>query len=85
MKRFWRRFDDVIAFDPPSEREVELLLAVSFHFPHISILQRLSVTGEHVLCHIERFCIDAIKKGCAEKAKSVSELSLRLRFARVPS
>lgn len=71
----WRRFDDVISFDPPSEREVELLLARQFaNFPaHFDLATTISKLASMSYADIERTCIDAIKKAVLKKRKSVSE------------
>ena len=71
----WRRFDDVVSFDPPGEREIALLLARQFanfppHFDLESISPKLIGMS---YADIERVCVDAIKKAVLKKRKSVSE------------
>lgn len=71
----WRRFDDILSFDPPSEREIALLLTREFanfpaHFDLDTIVAKLAGLS---YADIERVCIDAIKKAVLKKRKSVSE------------
>ncbi|WP_065752326.1 AAA family ATPase [Bradyrhizobium paxllaeri] len=71
----WRRFDEVVSFDPPGEKEVALLLARQFanfppHFNIESISPKLMGMS---YADIERICVDAIKKAVLKKRKSVSE------------
>ncbi|MBR0690705.1 ATP-binding protein [Bradyrhizobium manausense] len=71
----WRRFDDVVSFDPPEEREIALLLSRQFanfpvHFDVESMSQKLKGMS---YADIERVCFDAIKKAVLKRRKSVSE------------
>lgn len=71
----WRRFDEVVLFEAPGEREVAQLLARLFaNFPAnfdvtISINKLIGMS----YADIERVCIDSIKKAVLKKRKSVSE------------
>jgi AAA+ superfamily predicted ATPase len=71
----WRRFDDVVSFEAPGEREIALLLAREFaNFP--ANFDPTTSTGKLAgmsYADIERVCIDAIKKAVLKKRKSVSE------------
>jgi len=71
----WRRFDDVISFEPPTEREIGLLLARQFaNFPaHFDLAAPISKLAAMSYADIERICVDAIKKAVLKKRKSVSE------------
>jgi SpoVK/Ycf46/Vps4 family AAA+-type ATPase len=71
----WRRFDDILSFDPPSEREIALLLARQFaNFPaHFDLDAPINKLVGMSYADIERICIDAIKKAVLKKRKSVSE------------
>jgi SpoVK/Ycf46/Vps4 family AAA+-type ATPase len=72
----WRRFDDVLSFDPPTEREIALLLARQFaNFPaQFDLALPISKLMGMSYADIERICIDAIKKAVLKKRKSVSEM-----------
>ena len=71
----WRRFDDIVSFDLPNEREIALLLAREFaYFPaHFDLATPISKLIGMSYADIERVCIDAIKKAVLKKRKSVSE------------
>jgi SpoVK/Ycf46/Vps4 family AAA+-type ATPase len=71
----WRRFDDILSFDLPTEREIELLLTRQFaNFPaHFDLSTTISKLVGLSYADIERICIDAIKKAVLKKRKSVSE------------
>ncbi|MDQ2081717.1 ATP-binding protein [Xanthobacteraceae bacterium Astr-EGSB] len=71
----WRRFDDILSFDPPTEREITLLLSRQFaNFPaHFDLATPVSKLVGMSYADIERICIDAIKKAVLKKRKSVSE------------
>jgi SpoVK/Ycf46/Vps4 family AAA+-type ATPase len=71
----WRRFDDVLSFDPPGEREIALLISRQFaNFPTHFDLESVSpkLVGMSY-ADVERVCMDAIKKAVLKKRKSVSE------------
>jgi SpoVK/Ycf46/Vps4 family AAA+-type ATPase len=71
----WRRFDDILSFEPPTEREIGSLLARQFaNFPaHFDLATPISKLVGLSYADIERICIDAIKKAVLKKRKSVSE------------
>jgi SpoVK/Ycf46/Vps4 family AAA+-type ATPase len=71
----WRRFDEVVSFDPPGEKEVALLLARQFaNFPpHFDLADMAAKLVGMSYADIERICIDAIKKAVLKMRKSVSE------------
>jgi SpoVK/Ycf46/Vps4 family AAA+-type ATPase len=72
----WRRFDDVVSFDPPTEREIRLLLERQFaNFrAHFDLATPVSKLAGMSYADIERICIDAIKKAVLKRHKSVSEM-----------
>jgi SpoVK/Ycf46/Vps4 family AAA+-type ATPase len=71
----WRRFDDVVSFDPPGEREIAQLLARQFaNFPaHFDATMSIGKLAGMSYADIERICVDAIKKAVLKKRRSVSE------------
>ncbi|MBC7792129.1 MAG: AAA family ATPase [Clostridia bacterium] len=71
----WRRFDDVVPFDVPGEREIAQLLSRQFaNFPaSFDIMNSNSKLLGMSYADIERVCVDAIKKAVLKKRKSVSE------------
>lgn len=71
----WRRFDDILSFDPPSEREIALLLERQFaNFPaHFELTSFVSKLAGMSYADVERVCTDAIKKAVLKKRRSVSE------------
>src|SRR5215204_1125897 len=71
----WRRFDDILSFELPTEREIGLLLGREFaNFPaHFDLATPISKLTGMSYADIERICIDAIKKAVLKKRKSVSE------------
>ena len=71
----WRRFDDILLFELPTEREIGLLLAREFaNFPaHFDLTTPISKLIGMSYAEIERICIDAIKKAVLKKRRSVSE------------
>lgn len=71
----WRRFDDILSFDPPNEREIALLLTRQFaNFPaNFDISTTVSKLVGMSYADVERVCVDAIKKAVLKKRKSVSE------------
>ncbi|MFL9828083.1 AAA family ATPase [Rhodoplanes sp. SY1] len=71
----WRRFDEIVSFEAPGEREISELLVRQFaNFPANFELTAFvgKLTGMSY-ADIERICIDAIKKAVLKKRKSVSE------------
>ena len=71
----WRRFDDVLSFEPPSEREIVLLLERQFaNFPaHFDLANFAGKLSGMSYADVERVCVDAIKKAVLRKRRSVSE------------
>lgn len=71
----WRRFDDIISFDPPTDREIDLLLVRQFaNFPaHFDLGTTTAKLSGMSYADIERVCVDAIKKAVLKKRRSVSE------------
>ena len=71
----WRRFDDIIAFELPTEREIAMTLSRQFaNFPaHFDLLGFASKLTGMSYADIERISIDAIKKAILRRRKSVSE------------
>lgn len=71
----WRRFDEVIPFDPPTDREIsELLLHEFANFPaHFDLAAPVAKLSGMSFAEIERIAVDAIKKAVLKKRKSVSE------------
>jgi SpoVK/Ycf46/Vps4 family AAA+-type ATPase len=71
----WRRFDDVVSFELPGEREIGQLLGRQFaNFP--ANFDLAASTGKLVgmsYADVERICVDAIKKAVLKRRKSVSE------------
>jgi len=78
----WRRFDDILSFDPPNEREIALLLTRQFaNFPANF---DIDITASKLIgmsyADVERVSIDAIKKAVLKKRKSVSETEFAAAF-----
>jgi SpoVK/Ycf46/Vps4 family AAA+-type ATPase len=71
----WRRFDEIISFDPPTEREIAMMLARQFaNFPaHFDLVTTIGKLVGMSYADVERICVDAIKKAVLKKRKSVSE------------
>ena len=71
----WRRFDDILSFELPSEREIKLLLIRQFaNFPaHFDLAGPIPKLVGMSYADIERISIDAIKNAVLKKRKSVSE------------
>jgi SpoVK/Ycf46/Vps4 family AAA+-type ATPase len=71
----WRRFDDVVLFETPSEREMTQLLGRLFaNFrAHFDLTTSISKLVGMSYADIERVSIDSIKKAVLKKRKSVSE------------
>lgn len=71
----WRRFDDIIFFDVPGERELADLLALRFrNFPvNFDLSREASKLKGMSYSEVERVCYDAIKSAVLKKRKVVSE------------
>jgi SpoVK/Ycf46/Vps4 family AAA+-type ATPase len=71
----WRRFDEIIAFEAPGEREIAELLARQFaNFPaNFDFTASVGKLAGMSYADIERISVEAIKKAVLKKRKSVSE------------
>jgi SpoVK/Ycf46/Vps4 family AAA+-type ATPase len=71
----WRRFDDIVLFEAPGEREIVQLLGRQFaNFPaNFDLATSVPKLVGMSYADIERVCVDAIKKAVLKKRKSVSE------------
>jgi SpoVK/Ycf46/Vps4 family AAA+-type ATPase len=71
----WRRFDDIILFEPPGEREIAQMLARQFaNFPvNFDVTTSICKLSGMSYADIERICVDGIKKAVLKKRKTVSE------------
>ena len=71
----WRRFDDIISFEAPGEREIAQLLNRRFaNFPaNFDLTASIGKLAGLSYAEIERVCVDGIKKAVLRKHKSVSE------------
>jgi SpoVK/Ycf46/Vps4 family AAA+-type ATPase len=71
----WRRFDDIISFEAPGEREIAQFLARQFaNFPaNFDLTTSIGKLAGMSYAEIERVCVDGIKKAVLKKRKSVSE------------
>jgi AAA+ superfamily predicted ATPase len=71
----WRRFDEIVSFEAPGEREIGQLLARQFaNFPaNFALATLIGKLAGMSYADIERVCVDGIKKAVLKKRKSVSE------------
>lgn len=71
----WRRFDEVVVFDPPSETEIAELLTLRFrNFPvNFELTKEAAKFKGLSFAEIERVCFDAIKGAVMKRRKGVSE------------
>jgi SpoVK/Ycf46/Vps4 family AAA+-type ATPase len=71
----WRRFDDVISFELPEDREIWQLLTRQFaNFPaNFDLMTSIDKLAGMSYADIERISVDAIKQAVLRKRKSVSE------------
>lgn len=71
----WRRFDEVVVFDPPSEAEIAELLILRFrNFPvNFELAKEAAKFKGLSFAEIERVCFDAIKGAVMNRRKGVSE------------
>ena len=71
----WRRFDEVILFSPPNDRQTEALIKLKTrNFPiTFSITDKLSKLRGLSYADIERVCLNAIKRSILKRSKSVLE------------
>lgn len=71
----WRRFDEIVYFDAPGEKEIAELLALRFrNFPvNFELPRESSKLKGMSYAEIERVCFDAIKSAVLKRRKVVSE------------
>jgi SpoVK/Ycf46/Vps4 family AAA+-type ATPase len=71
----WRRFDDIVSFEAPGEREIAQFLAWQFaNFPaNFDLTTSIGKLAGMSYADIERVCVDGIKKAVLKRRKSVSE------------
>jgi SpoVK/Ycf46/Vps4 family AAA+-type ATPase len=71
----WRRFDDILLFDIPNEREITKLMKHQFANFHASFdtSSMSNKLGGLSYADIERICVDAIKKAVLKRRQTVSE------------
>jgi AAA+ superfamily predicted ATPase len=71
----WRRFDEVIVFDLPSQREIRKLCSLKLkNFPApFSVADKVSGLRGMSYADIERICDNAIKRSILRKSKELIE------------
>ena len=71
----WRRFDDVVTFEPPSREQIKSLLDLAFkNFPvNFDIDASAAKLSGLSYSEIERVALDAVKTAVLKKRKSVTE------------
>ena len=71
----WRRFDEVVIFDLPSQREIRKLCELKLkNFPvPFSIAEKISGLQGMSYADIERVCDNAIKRSILKRSKSLIE------------
>jgi len=71
----WRRFDEVITFEPPGDREIVQLLQLQFrNFPvNFDLASQSTKLAGLSYSEIERVCLDSIKSAVLKRRKVVSE------------
>jgi SpoVK/Ycf46/Vps4 family AAA+-type ATPase len=71
----WRRFDEVVVFDPPVEAEIIALLTLRLrNFPvNFELSKEAPKLKGLSFAEIERICSDAIKSAVMKRRKGVSE------------
>jgi SpoVK/Ycf46/Vps4 family AAA+-type ATPase len=71
----WRRFDDIVYFEVPSDREIAQMLERQFaNFPaNFDVTTLIGKLAGMSYADIERVCVDGIKKAVLKKRKAVSE------------
>jgi SpoVK/Ycf46/Vps4 family AAA+-type ATPase len=79
----WRRFDDVIVFDLPEERQLRRLIELKTrNFPiKFDLSERIKRVIGYSYADIERVCVAAIKRSILKGAKSVLESEFDLAIA----
>jgi SpoVK/Ycf46/Vps4 family AAA+-type ATPase len=70
----WRRFDEVVLFDPPDSRQIRQMLQLKTkNFPaDFAVADRASDMSGMSFAEIERICVAAIKTGVMRGAKTFS-------------
>lgn len=71
----WRRFDDVVAFEPPAREDIKSLLDLLFkNFPvNFDIDASVGKLSGLSYAEIERVALDAVKTAVLKRRKSVTE------------
>lgn len=71
----WRRFDEVVVFDLPEERQIRRLIELkSKNFPvEFELSDRLKKMDGYSYADVERVCITAIKRSILKGARHVLE------------
>jgi len=71
----WRRFDEVILFSPPNDRQTEALIKLKTrNFPiTFNLADNLPKLRGLSYADIERVCLNAIKRSILKRSKSVLE------------
>jgi SpoVK/Ycf46/Vps4 family AAA+-type ATPase len=79
----WRRFDDVIVFDLPEERQIRRLIEMKArNFPiTFDLSERVKRLFGYSYADVERICIAAIKRSVLKGAKTVLESEFDLAIA----
>jgi SpoVK/Ycf46/Vps4 family AAA+-type ATPase len=76
----WRRFDEVIVFEFPQEREIKRFLQLKTrNFPALFDIQAKAPKLKGLsYADVERVCVNAIKRSIIQGAKGVSETEFNL-------
>ncbi|WP_375786151.1 AAA family ATPase [Bradyrhizobium sp. Pha-3] len=76
----WRRFDEVVVFDLPSQREIRRLCEIKLkNFPApFSIAEKAVRLRGMSFADVERICDNAIKRSILKRSKSLLELEFDL-------
>lgn len=71
----WRRFDEVITFELPSQREIRRLCEIKLkNFPaHFSIAEKATRLKGMSFAEVERICDNSIKRSILKKSKILLE------------
>jgi AAA+ superfamily predicted ATPase len=82
----WRRFDEVLLFDMPQDREVKKMLTIKTrNFPmEFSLDSKIPKLRGFSYADIERVCLMAIKKSILRKSRTIreSEFDIAIREER---
>jgi SpoVK/Ycf46/Vps4 family AAA+-type ATPase len=76
----WRRFDEVVLFDPPKEREIRALLRLKTkNFPaEFNIDSKVQKLLGLSFADIERICVNAIKRSIIKDARRIGEADFNI-------